>query len=83
MKSKQLKIHFLAQEKTRLLISDQMGIPIGAATILYVGGYLMTFLDWRYVFWFAGFGCGASQLWGKDRTIWPNVTIASILGHRN
>ena len=39
-----------------------MGIPIGAATILYVGGYLMTFLDWRYVFWFAGFGCGVVAL---------------------
>ena len=39
-----------------------MGIPIGAATILYVGGLLMTYLDWRYIFWFAGFGCGITAI---------------------
>lgn len=42
------------QEKTRLIISDALGIPFGAAGITYIGGVLMTWYDWRYVFWFAG-----------------------------
>ena len=42
------------QEKTRLIISDALGIPFGAASITYIGGILMTKYDWRYVFWFAG-----------------------------
>ena len=46
------------QEKTRLVVSDALGMPFGSAAILYIGGYLMTYLDWRYVFWFAGLGCG-------------------------
>ena len=46
-----------AQEKTRLIISDALGIPFGAAGISHVGGVLMTKYDWRYVFWFAGIAC--------------------------
>ena len=52
----------IAQEKTRLLVSDSLGIPFGAAAILYVGSYLMTYFDWRYIFWFAGVGCGISAV---------------------
>ena len=45
------------QEKSRLIVSKSLGIPLGAPIIVYVGGYLIIFYNWKYVFWFAGVVC--------------------------
>ena len=64
---------------TRLVVSDGLGIPLGAAAIVWIGGYLIVYLDWRYVFWFGGVVSGLiGVIWHFMATDKPEGTVLLV-----